>query len=145
MKTLILHLSLLQIVWCKCLLREPPDIVTAPQQNDAGFFLEISGAPRYYEAGHLYTVSLRVRTDFWPKIVFQTLKSRNNWYLRSRDWLKFINSYLELSFRPATLSLALSTLNVYPDKLASLVSLAIFSSFARCISLISMTKCLVLL
>ncbi len=45
----------------KCLLREPPDIVTPPQQNDAGFFLDISGSPKIYEPGHLYTVSLRVR------------------------------------------------------------------------------------
>ena len=46
----------------KCLLREPPDSVTPPQQTDAGFFLEINGAPANYEAAHLYTVSLRVRT-----------------------------------------------------------------------------------
>ena len=44
----------------KCLLREPPDIVTPPHQTDAGFYLEISGKPKYYDPGHLYTVSLRV-------------------------------------------------------------------------------------
>ena len=46
----------------KCLLREPPDIVVPPKQNDAGFYLEISGKPKFYEPGHLYTVSLRVMT-----------------------------------------------------------------------------------
>ena len=47
----------------KCLLREPPDIVVPPKQNDAGFYLEISGKPKFYEPGHLYTVSLRVMTS----------------------------------------------------------------------------------
>ena len=46
----------------KCLLREPPDSIPPPQNSDQGFFLEINGAPANYEAGHLYTVSLRVRT-----------------------------------------------------------------------------------
>ena len=45
----------------KCLLREPPDIDAPPQQTDGGFYLEISGNPKYYEPGHLYTVSLTVR------------------------------------------------------------------------------------
>lgn len=49
------------VVLSKCLLREPPDIATPPQQTDAGFFVEISGDPKIYEPGHLYTVSLRVR------------------------------------------------------------------------------------
>lgn len=48
------------LISAKCLLREPPDIVVPPQQTDAGFFLEISGDPKIYEPGHLYTVSLRV-------------------------------------------------------------------------------------
>ena len=48
----------------KCLLREPPDIDAPPQQTDAGFFLEISGNPQYYEPGNLYTVTLTVRIYF---------------------------------------------------------------------------------
>jgi len=47
------------LVSAKCLLREPPDSVTPPQQTDAGFYLQINGAPAFYEAGHLYTVTLR--------------------------------------------------------------------------------------
>lgn len=43
----------------KCLLREPPDVLSPPQQTDAGFYLTISGSPEFYEAGNLYTVSLQ--------------------------------------------------------------------------------------
>jgi hypothetical protein len=50
----------------RCLFREPPDIVAAPQQTDTGFFVDISGTPVYYEPGHLYTVSLRVRAISSP-------------------------------------------------------------------------------
>lgn len=52
--------SNLQTICAKCLLREPPDIVTAPQQSDAGFYVDVSGDPKFYEPGHIYTVSLRV-------------------------------------------------------------------------------------
>ena len=54
-------LLMTSLVSAKCLLREPPDSVTPPQQTDAGFYLQINGAPAFYEAGHLYTVTLRVR------------------------------------------------------------------------------------
>ena len=64
-----IHLGLLvvftggpaQLALAKCLFREPPDSVAPPQQTDSGFYLAISGDPIYYEAGSLYTVSLRVR------------------------------------------------------------------------------------
>ena len=59
---------LISLASAKCLLREPPDSVTPPQQTDVGFYLEISRAPTNYEAGHLYTVSLRVR-DFYLNLV----------------------------------------------------------------------------
>lgn len=65
------------VVLSKCLLREPPDISTPPQQTDAGFFVDISGDPKIYEPGHLYTVSLRVR------VTFQTLKGLlHSWWFR---------------------------------------------------------------
>jgi len=48
------------LVDSKCLVREPPDALSPPQNNDAGFYLTISGNPDYYEAGQLYTVTLKV-------------------------------------------------------------------------------------
>ena len=45
----------------KCLVREPPDTFAPPQETDAGFYVSVNGDPDYYEAGQLYTVSLRVR------------------------------------------------------------------------------------
>ncbi len=32
-------------------------------EGDLGFYLEVSGAPRHYQPGGLYTVSLRVSSD----------------------------------------------------------------------------------
>ncbi|XP_059082826.1 spondin-1-like [Tigriopus californicus] len=49
----------LAMVQGKCLMREPPDIMTAPAKDDAGFYLTVSGNPEHYEPGNLYTVSLR--------------------------------------------------------------------------------------
>ena len=60
---------LIGISFGKCLLREPPDIDAPPQQTDGGFYLEISGNPKYYEPGHLYTVSLTVREICKTKIL----------------------------------------------------------------------------
>ena len=48
----------------KCLVREPPDTFAPPQETDAGFYISVNGSPDYYEAGQLYTVSLRVRLSF---------------------------------------------------------------------------------
>ena len=48
----------------KCLVREPPDLTSAPVIDDAGFGLSISGSPKYYEPGNLYTVSLKVQAIF---------------------------------------------------------------------------------
>ncbi len=45
----------------KCFVREPPDTLAPPQSTDAGFYLTVNGNPEYYEAGQLYTVTLRVR------------------------------------------------------------------------------------
>ena len=61
---LLVPTLLISLASAKCLLREPPDSVTPPQQTDVGFYLEISRAPTNYEAGHLYTVSLRVSLSF---------------------------------------------------------------------------------
>ena len=47
----------------KCLVREPPDTLAPPQSTDAGFYLTVNGNPEYYEAGQLYTVTLRVRKN----------------------------------------------------------------------------------
>ena len=44
----------------KCLVREPPDTFAPPQETDAGFYLSVNGNPEFYEAGQLYTVTLRV-------------------------------------------------------------------------------------
>lgn len=54
-------LVLISPVYSKCVVREPPDALSPPQSDDAGFYLTISGNPEYYEAGQLYTVTLRVR------------------------------------------------------------------------------------
>lgn len=47
-----------------CEVREPTDLNSPPQENDAGFYLTISGNPDHYEPGDLYTVSLRVSQIF---------------------------------------------------------------------------------
>ena len=43
--------------------------------DDAGFGLSISGSPKYYEPGNLYTVNLKVQTIF--AIQSQTLEKRS--------------------------------------------------------------------
>ena len=49
----------------KCLVREPPDTFTPPQDTDAGFYISVNGNPEFYDPGQLYTVTLRVRTDLY--------------------------------------------------------------------------------
>lgn len=61
--------AFLAMVQGKCLMREPPDIMTPPAKDDAGFYLTVSGNPEHYEPGNLYTVSLRVSKPQQSKLI----------------------------------------------------------------------------
>jgi len=64
-KVIFVLAALVFLVDSKCLVREPPDALSPPQTNDAGFFITISGNPEYYEAGQLYTITLKVGLSDW--------------------------------------------------------------------------------
>jgi hypothetical protein len=56
----IFVLFLHEDVEAKCLVREPPDTFAPPQDSDSGFYITVNGNPEFFEAGQLYTVTLRV-------------------------------------------------------------------------------------
>ncbi len=65
MKTRLLSLALFLLtspaLALLCADRDPSGVSdVAPQENDAGFYLEVNGNPATYQPGELYTVSLKV-------------------------------------------------------------------------------------
>ena len=56
----IFLLFLHENIEAKCLVREPPDTFSPPQDSDSGFYITVNGNPEFFEAGQLYTVTLRV-------------------------------------------------------------------------------------
>ena len=59
--TLLLCLVLqAHLISTNCPVREPVSASGTPQQDDAGFYLTVSGNPESYKPGELYTISLKV-------------------------------------------------------------------------------------
>ncbi len=64
---LFLLSDVVSLINSECSAREPANASAADRVGDdedggdGGFYLEVSGAPSFYQPGGLYTVSLRVR------------------------------------------------------------------------------------